>query len=78
MIISPSKIQDMRLREKYLIETKCYLRLYRQKEKPYLLEVSKTFGEFCAYLKNRIETHDYSKEDEFYRRFPKFLPTKAP
>lgn len=73
MIISPSKLRDMKDRELYLGYLSEFIWNYRQGKKDYQAQICKTYGDYCAYLKKRIETHDYSKEDALYKKHPNLL-----
>ncbi len=57
-MVSPSKLLDMRMRGKVLEAVEILVRLG-------LVENAKVAGQLSATLKNRIDTHDYSREDAF-------------
>lgn len=65
MIASPSKLQDMKDRAMYLGYLKEFIWNHREGKKDYQAQICKTYGDYCVFLKKRIETYDYSKEEPF-------------
>lgn len=74
MIYSYHRNSDMQLRSQVLDVTEFALRKYRETQDPFWLESAKTQGELSARLKKKIDTYDYTADDQRYQRVKQFLP----
>lgn len=68
-MVSPTKVRDRDNRILFLETMEVALRLGN-------IEMAKTFGEHSSFMKQKIETHDYTADDQQYERVTKIIKGK--